>query len=248
MKNKTTMKKLVPLAAILVLFFACEEEKKEDKNGLAQVDSAFAAQQKIQQDMKDHRSTDTLHMVGLPPVFEGDIVFQQNEDAQSLAWQKATGSKYSNAGIIFIRPRDHLYMVMEVMDSVRVFPLTEWVDRGKDDHVALLRLKNANVIMTQKKTDRLKAGVRAYKHIPGDPYFSWGDDALYNAELVWKIYSNILKIDLCEPHKLGDFDLSGEPVKSAMDKKYNGKIPADDKAVSLDDLYHSPRLEVIFEH
>jgi hypothetical protein len=246
-KSHLDMKLFFPVAIGLLLLAGCADDQPAADSQSFQMDSAFKAQETVRKEIEANRSKDTTKLVALPPVFEGDLVFQVNDDPVSLEWQKATGSKYSNVGMIFIRPRDQMYMVAEVLDSVHIMPLSDWVSRGQGQHVALLRLKNSNAILSEKKTEKLKAGVKAYKKLKGDPYFSWGDDAMYNSELIWKIYSNVLKIDLCTPQTLGSFNLNNEPLKSRLDKQYGGKIPKDDKAVSVDNLYKSPKLEVIFE-
>jgi hypothetical protein len=195
------------------------------------MDSSYAAR-KVMQDSFPNRSNDTMHMIALPPVMEGDLVFQILDNPFCNRYGKIFGSKYNNIGIIFIRQRDKLYIVISALDSVKPVPLTEWVDAGVGDHVALMRLKNANKTLTEKRTDKLRTALKAFKAHPLDQRLSWTDDAVYPSELAWKAYHNGLKIDLCTPKKLTDYNKDATPGE---------------EAVSPDDLYNSPKLELIYE-
>jgi hypothetical protein len=241
------MKNLLASAILLLTLASCNNEEKPEKDNGATIDSAFAAQQKMAgNDSMPARARDTMHMVALPPVMAGDLVFQVMKDEHGNAMTAATGSKYNNVGVIFMRQRDGIYVVAEMRDSAKLTPLTEWVDRGDGDHVALMRLKLANVRLNEKKSDKLKTTMRSFKNRPYDAYFSWGDDALYSSEMVWKLYQSAVNIELCPVGTLGNFTFTGDS-KIQMEKKYGGKIPVTDHAVSVDDLYKSAQLEKIYE-
>lgn len=192
-------------------------------------------------------NADTAHTEALPPVYEGDIVMQISEKPEHLAFGKACNSKYNHVGIIFIRPRDRMYIVMEANDSVGAMPLKEWADRGQGKHVALMRLKNSNQILNEKKTERLKKGAKDFRGKREDFYYSWSDEAFYSTELAWKLYDNTLNIKICEPGKLGDLDLSGASTASRMKEKYGANIPKNENLISPDAIYKSPKMVVIYE-
>jgi hypothetical protein len=238
------MKKFILLAPVLFLL-SCGDNKPKVNVDSLRADSALRAQASVTPPVPV--KTDTVNAVALPPVFEGDIVLQISEDPQHMAFGKASGSKYNHAGIIFIRPRDRLYVVMELNDSVTATPLTEWRDRGQGEHIALLRLKNSNQLLSDKKTERLKKGAKAFRGVKQDYYYNWSDEALYSTELVWKMYNNALKISICEPGMLSEWDLTGLLIHGQMTKKYGANIPKDEKVVSPDAIYKSPKLEVIYE-
>lgn len=230
--------------------FSCGNGKPDVNTDSLRADSALKAQNPVSQRdslMPVTHSTDTTHMVALPPVMEGDLVFQEMDDAQSQAFGKTSRSKYNNIGLIFLRPKDRQYIVFEVKDSCRITLLSDWVERGKKQHVALLRLKNANQLINEKKAKALKTTAKQLVNTPFDPYYSWSDDALYPSEMAWKLYHKAVKIDLCTPGKLSSFDLSDPLTKQQLKNKYGNAVPQDEQVVSPDDLYHSPKLEVIFE-
>jgi hypothetical protein len=106
------------LPFLFLFFISCGDDKSVNSDSL-RADSALKAQQ-----MKDTApppvavSKDTMHLTALPPVFEGDIVMQISEDPMLVAFGNACKSKYNNAGMIFMRPRDNAYMVLEMRDTV----------------------------------------------------------------------------------------------------------------------------------
>jgi hypothetical protein len=240
------MKKFLFLIPVSLLIFSCGSDKPEVNIDSLRTDSALKAQGSMKPDIQT-RSKDTMHMVTLPPVMEGDLVFQIDTSEQCMAFGKASGSKYNNIGMIFIRPHDKLYMVLEAKDSVHVMPLTEWVDRGQGDHVALMRVKHANQFLTPRKTADLKNQMKELKGKMNDHYFSWSDDEMYSSEMVWKVYTKALNIVLSTPRKLSEYDLTGALVKQQMQNHYKGNIPQNEKVVSPDDLYKSDQLELIYE-
>lgn len=222
--------------AVLFIFAflgaSCSDDTPAKDNNTVMIDSAFAAQ-KAMSDKFPTRSKDTLHMLALPPVFEGDLVFQNLDNPFCKHVSEVFGSKYNNVGMIFIRPRDHLYMVLSAIDSTKAVPLTEWVDHGLGQHVALLRLKNSNAILSAKKMDKMKTTMKPYRGRPYDQRLEWGDESFYASELMWKAYHNGLNIDLCTPKMLNQYNAKADPTQ---------------QAVSPDDIYHSDKLEVIYEH
>ena len=119
------MKKLLLFSAIAYCVASCGNGKTDAQTDSAKTDSALKAQMAFVPPKTD-RVKDTFHMVTLPPVMEGDILFQIDTSEQCLAFGQATHSKYNNIGMIFIRPHDKMYMVLEAKDSVHVMPLTEW--------------------------------------------------------------------------------------------------------------------------
>lgn len=81
------------------------------------------------------------------PAYEpqnGDIIFQTSRSSQSEAIQRATGSKYSHMGIVYVldgEPR-----VFEAVSTVRSTPLATWIKRGKGGHCVVKRLKDSAVL------------------------------------------------------------------------------------------------------
>lgn len=236
------MKYFLPFVALLLT--ACTGEQTETVSDSLAVDSATQAQNLVANDKS--RIRDTVFHTALPPVLDGDIIMQNYNSPQAQLLHLLVGGKYNHVGMIFKRPKDGLLIVVEMQDSVRMTPLTEFVDRGVDGHVCVLRLKDANKTLNEEKTVALRQAARAYKQKPFDPVLNWDDSGLYSSELVWKVYNNAMMLTLCPTRTVGDFDISEEKKKELKDT-YAKTVSDRDEAVSPDDIYNSKKLEIIYE-
>src|SRR6185436_16779752 len=86
----------------------------------------------------------TLHAA--PPVMNGDIIFHTSRSSQSVAVQRATGSRYSHMGVILFR--EGKPFVFEAVSPVKHTPLAEWIKRGEGGHYVVKRLKEASAVLT----------------------------------------------------------------------------------------------------
>lgn len=170
----------------------------------------------------------------------GDIIFQTSVSDQSKAIQLATKSQYSHCGIIFKEKGQ--FLVYEAVQPVKMTSLDKWINRGKDHHYVIKRLKNSNQIMTPNTIQKMKIEGRKYLGKNYDIYFNWSDDQIYCSELVWKIYKNALGIEIGKLEKLGDFDLSRKAVKEIIKKRYRGNIPLNEAVISPESIYRSDLL------
>lgn len=69
---------------------------------------------------------------------DGDILLHPSKSSQSAALRAATGSPYTHVGLAF--PRDGVWLVLEAVQPVRWTPLDDWLKRGRDQKVVVLRL------------------------------------------------------------------------------------------------------------
>jgi len=241
------MKKYVFLFAVACTLFACGEPK-ETKNADTIIpvvtDSANQAQNLVANDRSQIK--DTVFHTALPPVFDGDIIMQNCAAPEAQLVHELMGGKYNHVGLVFTRERDGLLMVLEMQDTMRTTPLTDFVDRSVNGSVCLLRMKDASKVLNEEKTRKLRAAAKAYKKSPFDPVLNWDDSGLYSSELVWKIYNNALNLKLCPTRKVADFNIGLEKQKE-LKKSYNKQVGNADEAVSIDDIYNSPKLERIYE-
>jgi hypothetical protein len=107
----------------------------------------------------------------------GDIIFQESLSGQSRAIQLATRSKYSHVGIIYKRS-GQLY-VYEAVQPVKFTPLQQWINRGKNKHYVVLRLKEAESVLTQATLEKMHSVGSRYKNKNYDWHFAWSDDKMY---------------------------------------------------------------------
>ena len=173
-------------------------------------------------------------------IMEGDLIFQTSLSQQSQAIQLATHSKYSHCGIIFHESGE--FYVIEAVQPVKSTPLDQWIDRGKDDHYVIKRLKNSGEVLTPDVLQRLEDESGKLKGKSYDFTFEWSDEKIYCSELIWKVYQRAVGIELGQLQKLSDFDLSSEPVKTALKERYGAKIPTDEMVISPSSIFESEML------
>lgn len=174
----------------------------------------------------------------------GDIIFQESTSSQSSAIALATHSRYTHMGIIYINGSD--YFVLEATQPVKLTDLHTWINRGKDKHIVVKRLAHTTGF-SPNAIARSKAIV---KHMEGkeyDAYFEWSDDRLYCSELVWKIYKQVLHIELAPLRTLGSLDLSSAEVRKKLAERYGDSIPLEQPVVTPADIFESGKLITVLE-
>lgn len=172
----------------------------------------------------------------------GDIIFQSSESPANKAIELATHSKFSHVGVIFEYQND--LQVLEATNPVSMTPLAKFIKRGDGKYV-VLRLKEANIILTDEQKEQLINKGTTWIGKKYDFIFSWSDDELYCSELIYKLYAETLHISLTQPRPLKTFDLSHPLVKELLKVKYGKNIPYDDNMVSPQQIYESDLLEPV---
>ncbi len=173
----------------------------------------------------------------------GDIIFQTSTSRQSQAIQLATDSRYSHMGIIY--EIDGQFFVYEAIQPVKLTPLESWIKRGEDGHYVVKRLKDADKVLTKETLTKMKQAGDKHLGKDYDIYFEWSDKRIYCSELVWKIYKEAADLEIGEPGKLSDFDLSHAIVQKTMQERYGEHIPVDERVISPAAMFNSDKLITI---
>ncbi|SEJ13667.1 Permuted papain-like amidase enzyme, YaeF/YiiX, C92 family [Variovorax sp. OK212] len=181
------------------------------------------------------RATDSLK--------DGDIVFHTSRSAQSVAVQRATGSRYSHMGIVLLR--NGKPYVFEAVQTVRYTPLAQWAARGSGGHYVAKRLRNADTLLTPGAVARLRAGTSDFEGRPYDLTFEWSDKRIYCSELVWKLYQRALGVRIGELQKIREFNLNDPAVRAKMRERYGDKVPMDEPVISPVAMFDSPLLRTV---
>jgi len=174
---------------------------------------------------------------------DGDIVFQQSKSPQSLAIQKATGSKYSHVGIVIYR--SGFPQVFEAADKVRYTPLNEWIRRGVGGKYVVKRLRNAGSVLNGEMLSKLRRTAEELRGKPYDPYFEWSDSRIYCSELVWKIYERSVGIEIGRLQKLKEMNLASPVVRKALLKRFGKKVPLNEKVITPAAVFNSRLLVTV---
>lgn len=170
----------------------------------------------------------------------GDIIFQTSKSRQSVAIQKATHSRLSHVGIVFVSKKG--VFVCEAGDPVGFTPLDAWIARGEGRRYVVKRLVNAKERLTPEALGAMEKVGKSFAGKRYDPYFEWSDHRIYCSELVWKIYKRALGIELGRLQKMREFDLSHPEVQKKVCERFGSSFPADETVISPAAIYSSEHL------
>lgn len=176
---------------------------------------------------------------------DADIIFQTSESSQCEAVRIATNSKFSHCGIIYKINGD--LFVFEAVQPVKLTPLSDWINHGKDHKFVVKRLKNADKVLNEATLQKMKDYSQKFMGKEYDAYFDWTDTRIYCSELVWKIYKNGANIELSKLKELKDFNLTDKRVQKILKERYGNNIPLEEKVVAPSDLVDSDLLKTIID-
>lgn len=174
----------------------------------------------------------------------GDLIFQTSESSQCEAVRIATNSKFSHCGIVYII--DGNRFVFEAVQPVKLTPLDQWIQHGKDQKFLVKRLKDTTAL-TPVTIEKMEIYSRNFLNRDYDSYFGWSDDKIYCSELIWKIYKNGAAIELCPLQKLKDFNLADPRVKAKLKERYGNNIPLEEDVVAPSNIADSELLKTIID-
>ena len=175
----------------------------------------------------------------------GDIIFQTSRSSQSVAIQRATRSKYSHMGIVYIKNGQPF--VFEAVEPVKLTPFADWIARGDGGHYVVKRLLNARERLTSEAVERMLQVGKKFEGKSYDLYFEWSDDRIYCSELVWKIYKRALDLEVGELQIMQEFDLSDPLVQAKVRERFGESIPKNEIVISPAAIFASDLLVTIYE-
>lgn len=174
----------------------------------------------------------TLNENDIPPLQNGDIVFQTTWNDQTLAIALASHSSYIHTGIVADNGGGK-YTVIEVAQQVTETPLKTWVQRGVLKRFSIYRYKN----IAPQQAGRIVATARHSLGTPYDYYFSAGKEALYCSEMVYMAY-NESGVEMNGMEKIGDLSINNRFAKSLIQERWK-EYPAckNQKKMDFDTCY-----------
>lgn len=175
---------------------------------------------------------------------DGDLIFQTSESKQCEAVRIATNSKFSHCGIIYdVKGK---WFVFEAVQPVKLTPLEDWIQHGKDHKYVVKRLKDDSVLKPEV-LQKMKDYSQQFDGKEYDAYFEWTDNRIYCSELIWKIYKNAAGIELSPLRELKDFNLKDPRVQKILKERYGNNIPLEEKVVAPSDLADSTILKTVID-
>lgn len=149
----------------------------------------------------------------LPPLRQGDLVFQQSRSPQSEAIRLASGSVYTHMGIVSLTPAGPV--VIEAADVVRQTPLKAFLARGTNGRFAVYRVRG----LDEAKADAAIAAARGYLGRPYDLYFRLDPDAIYCSELPYDAFRSV-GISLGRFERFGSLSVRNPAVKALFARRW----------------------------
>ncbi len=231
------------LFLLALLFLGCQPN-----NNKSTALPAAPTESAAPQPSEEVTSTLTEEAPSTPPkqaLQNGDLIFHTSTSSQSLAIQIASQSKYSHVGIIYQEGDD--FYVYEAVQPIKLTPAQDFINRGKDKHYVVKRLKNSDQVLTPEAITKMKNIGKKYLGKNYDFRFEWSDDKIYCSELVWKIYKQAFDIEIGKLQQIKDFDLSDPVVKAKAKERYGDNIPMEELIITPDRMYQSDQLVMVFE-
>ncbi len=173
---------------------------------------------------------------------EGDVIFQTDNYGQSLAVQKATGSKYSHVGILF--KENGQWYVYEAVQPVTKTQLTKFILKGDKGNITISRYKNSEVL-TPENIETMKAFFKRVKGKDYDLLFEWSDDKWYCSELVWKMY-NAIGVQISDYEKFGQFNFDDPFVQKIVNERFKNGINEEETVVTPKGIHESPEMVEVY--
>jgi len=175
-----------------------------------------------------------------PTYRDGDLVFQTSTSGQSKAISLATGSPWTHVGVIFVQ--EGRPMVFEAVQPVRTTPLDRWIRRGVGNRYVVKRLRDPSPLRSSFTRKSMWAWASRQAGKRYDLKFAWSDDKMYCSELVWKLYKEVLGIELAPLQTVASFSLGSPAVKQQLRKRWPDGIPAKEPLIAPAGLFDSPLL------
>ncbi|OLP62394.1 hypothetical protein BJF93_23335 [Xaviernesmea oryzae] len=166
----------------------------------------------------------------LPPLDDGDLIFQTSTSSQSLAILMATASTYTHMGII--RHRAGQLVVIEAAGRVRETPLDAWIARGLFKRVAIYR----DPALTPAQVETVLTSAGGLYGRPYDIFFSFENDAIYCSELPYRAYQ-AAGIELGRVQTVSELNMDNVAVKSLIRKRWQSHAPCKENGFGFDQCY-----------
>jgi Permuted papain-like amidase enzyme, YaeF/YiiX, C92 family len=195
----------------------------------------------------------------LPPLKNGDIIFQTSRSSQSSAILLASMSAYSHMGMIEIG-LDGAASVVEAVGPVKSTPLDDWIKRGLGGRIAIKRLAS----LTPNQSKAVLQAAHHYDGLPYDLFFLSTTDQIYCSELVRLAYGESAAIEVGKNQKAKQLYLDNFAAKRLIARRWQ-KHPLcqssetstfeacyaqilEQELVTPDSIFNDPKLELIYSN
>jgi len=157
----------------------------------------------------------TPSIASLPPLANGDLVFQTDRSTQMLAILFATGSLYTHVGVVEIAPSGQPF-VLEAAGKVRRVSLQTWLRHGYGNRITIERLPG----LPSTTATQITATAANYMGAPYDIFFRLGSGRLYCSELVYDAFLQGAQIQLGHLQPVSTLHMTNFAVRKIIQTRW----------------------------
>jgi hypothetical protein len=151
----------------------------------------------------------------LPPLKNGDIVFQNTSSSARDAIMLASGTQYTHVGIVEIDEAGRAE-VIEAAGPVRIVSFDDWRRKGRGQHITIKRVKG----LSESEAKQAIARAHHYLGLPYDRNFYETRDQIYCSELVHAAFKEGANISVGREQKLRDLNTNTAAARTLIKKRW----------------------------
>lgn len=150
-------------------------------------------------------------LAALPPLHNGDVLFQSARSDQALAIMLATRSLYTHAGIVEVTPDGRIYVV-QAAQFVVATPLADWIKQSYGERLTIMRFPG----LSPAQAVQVAEAAAALQGRPYDYFFRLVPDEIYCSELVYDAFLNGAHIQIGTLQPTGSLGLDNFAVRNII--------------------------------
>lgn len=172
--------------------------------------------------MKDENS--------MPPLKDGDLIFQTTWVPGAMAIGMSTGSLYLHVGIV--KDTQMGAMVIEAANVVRETPIHRWISGGILKRFAVYRYQD----LTPEQGKKVVEAAKPYYGKHYDFYYSFDNDTIYCSELVYFAFRDA-GVPVGHAQKIGTLNINNRFVKSMIEERWQHYPACEGKDITFEQCY-----------
>lgn len=151
----------------------------------------------------------------LPPLRNGDIVFESAQSDQALAIFFATRSLYSHVGVVQLGPDGKVYVIQAAQVVMRV-PLKDFINQSYGERITIMRFPGLSPAVGYQ----VAAAAAALEGRAYDYFFRLSPDEIYCSELVYDAFLNGAHITLGHLQPIGSLGIDNFAVRKIIQARW----------------------------
>ena len=154
-------------------------------------------------------------VAALPPLRNGDLLFQSARSDQALAIMLATRSLYTHVGLVEREP-DGSIEVIQAAQTVVKTPLADWIKQSYGERLTIERLPG----LSPAQAAQIVAAAEKLLGRPYDYFFRLAPDEIYCSELIYDAFLNGAHIQLGHLQPLGTLGIDNFAVRKIIHARW----------------------------